>query len=122
MGPIPVWACVLSGLSSSLCIVWCLTWCALALLVDNKLIVGAVSSTIALFIVLTSVPLFVMVAMEALVDWQRRTLTRAGRFALLMTRMVGATAALLIIKLVYYEAMFGSAGAATAAAGLKSEL
>jgi hypothetical protein len=105
-GPIPLYACAVSGLASSSCIVWCITWCALALMLDNKQVAVAVTQTLGLFITLTAVPLFTMVLMEVLIDWPRRTLTRGGRFILFIARLCGAAVVLAIIKYRYLSVMF----------------
>ncbi len=114
--PVPVWACILSGLASSSCIVWCLTWALVALLVDNKTIATAVTAHLALFISMTALPLFAMVTTESLVDWNASSITKVARGSLFLARILGSAIALAVIKLVFLELLFPSMAPVVAAA------
>ncbi len=102
---IPDWAAGLSGFSSTIMIIWCLTWAMLALTIDGKLLTAHIMNDPFLFAFMTFSPLTCMLTIDRAFNWGRVQHTNRGSLILGLSRVIGATVILIFLKFQYFDVL-----------------
>ncbi len=101
----PEWACAASGFTSAVAIVWNIAWLLLVMTAGIDRVTRVVQADIFLFLAMTLLPIAIMFRVDGAFQAERMVLTRKANVVLGLSRVVGVTCVLILLRFHYLAAL-----------------